>query len=299
MIAGIWSPQHSFVETRDWLTFHGFVDILPVQAAFWAAADIIGPHYQLAEPGPLVAAFPAARQIHAALADDESRRQFAGHLQWRVTLDSVHLPAGDRRRAYFGVPFLNLGGDAVVADIGAFDGDSLRSFLLWRCGCQAFHALEPDPISFDRLRAFVASLSPEVAAHVHPAQIAAGAAADTLVMTPTGKPGSATGAHSKVQREIPCVRLSDYFAKERVSYIKLDIEGAEADALSGAWEVIERDRPILAVAIYHKPLDIVNLPREIIAHTPGYRYHLRSHDSDGIDLVFYAVPETTAEAGRS
>jgi hypothetical protein len=46
----------------------------------------------------------------------------------------------------------------------------------------------------------------------------------------------------------------------------------------------------LAVAIYHKPLDIAEIPLEIIRHTPGYRYFIRSHDDDGIDLTFYAAP---------
>lgn len=289
VIAGIWSPQHAFVETRAWLGFHGFSQVLPVHAAFWTAGATIGPHYQLAEPGPLAAAAAAATEVHDQLADEESRRQFAGHLRWRTSLDAAYLPAGDKRRAYFGESFLTLADDACIVDVGAFDGDSLRSFLLWRERCRVFHALEPDPISFARLSQYIDRLPPDVSRQVRPTQLAAGAAAGTVRIGGTGKPGSTVGNGDGA--DVPCVRLADHFRNERVDYLKFDIEGAEQDALDGAWDIFARDRPAAAVAIYHKPMDIVTLPLELIRHSPGSRYYVRSHDNDGIDLVFYAVPQ--------
>lgn len=290
VIDGIWSPQHSFVETRDWLGFHGFGHVLPVQAAFWTACEAIGVHYQLAEPGPLAAAAAAAGEVHDRLADAESRRQFAGHLRWRTSLDAAYLPPGDKRRAYFGVPFLTLPDDPGIVDVGAFDGDSLRSFLLWRERCRVFHALEPDPISFARLSQYVDKLPPATGRLVRPAQLAAGSAAGTVQIGGTGKPGSAIGGAVGDVTEVPCIRLADHFQNEKVDFLKFDIEGAEQDALDGAWDIFARDRPAAAVAIYHKPMDIVDLPLALIRHTPGARYYVRSHDHDGIDLVFYAVP---------
>ena len=292
VIVAIWSPNHAFTATRDWLSFHGFRNVLPAQAAFWTAAAQIGEHYQLGEPGPLLAAAPVARTLFDLLADEESRRQFEGHLRWRVSLDSRYLPAGDRRCGYFGVPFLTMPEDAAIVDVGAFDGDSLRNFLFWRGAFRTYYALEPDPISYRRLREYVASLPEGIAQRIRTVQAAAAAAPGQLMVSATGKPGSTPGKNPSQADPIPSIRISDYFADEQVNYIKLDIEGAEHDALAGAWDLIERDRPILAVAIYHKPLDIVEIPMEIIRHTPGYRYFIRSHDADGIDLIFYAAPQS-------
>ena len=86
------------------------------------------------------------------------------------------------------------------------------------------------------------------------------------------------------------MRLEDYFESQSLDYVKFDIEGAEREALGGAWTVVRRDRPVIAVAIYHRPHDIFDLPSEIIQRTDEYRYFVRSHDEDGIDLVFYAIP---------
>ena len=103
-----------------------------------------------------------------------------------------------------------------------------------------------------------------------------------------GKPGSQASANGDA--DVECGRLDDYFAGRRLDYLKLDVEGAERDALTGVWRTVERDRPVLAVAVYHRPHDIFDLPSLIIGRTPGYSYALRSYDHDGIDLVFYAIP---------
>jgi FkbM family methyltransferase len=290
VIVAIWSPQHAFATTLDWLGFFGFRNVFPVQAAFWTAAAQIGEHYQFGEPAPLLVAAPLARTLASRLADEESRRQFADHLRWRTSLDSRALPPGDRRRAYFGVSFLTIPEDAAIVDVGAFDGDSLRNFLLWRGTFRSYSALEPDPISYHLLREYIASLPQAIARRIRPVQVAAAAAPGTLMVSPTGKPGSATGGCGSQAQPVPSVRISDYFADQQISYLKFDIEGAEREALTGAWDLIERDRPTLAVAVYHKPLDIVEIPLEIIRRTPGYRYYIRSHDDDGIDLTFYAAP---------
>ena len=290
VIVAIWSPNHAFAATRDWLGFHGFKNVLPVRAAFWTAAAQIGEHYQFGEPGPLLAAASLARTLYDLLADEESRRQFEGHLKWQLSLDSRYLPAGDPGRAHFGVPFLTMPEGPAIVDVGAFDGDSLRKFLFWRGSFRAYYALEPDPISYGRLGEYAQSLPACIAQRIRTVQAAAAETAGKLMVSPTGKPGSAPSKNSSQAEPITSIRISDYFAGEQINYLKLDIEGAEHEALAGAWDLIERDRPMLAVAIYHKPLDIVELSMEIVRHTPGYRYFVRSHDDDGIDLTFYAAP---------
>lgn len=290
VIVAVWSPNHAFTATREWLGFHGFKNVLPVQAAFWTAAAQIGEHYQLGEPGLLSAAALVADTLSNLLADEELRRQFEGHLKWQVSLDSRYLPAGDRRRAHFGVPFLTMPEDVAIVDVGAFDGDSLRNFLFWRGNFRVYYALEPDPISYRRLTEYTRSLPASIAQRIRAVQAAAAETAGKLMVSPTGKPGSTPGQNSSQAEAITSIRISDYFAGEQINYLKLDIEGAEHQALAGAWDLIERDRPMLAVAMYHKPLDIVEIPMEIIRHTPGYRYFVRSHDDDGIDLTFYAAP---------
>jgi hypothetical protein len=142
LIAGVWSPNHRYSETREWILSYCNAGVLPVAALFWAIPGALGPHYQLAPPHVLVENRDAIRTVFDALDDGASRAQFLSHLRWRVTLDPVFLPEPDRRHMYFDPRLFRLGDAAVIADVGAFDGDSLRIFLYWQgFGFGSYHAL--------------------------------------------------------------------------------------------------------------------------------------------------------------
>jgi len=290
VVSGVWSPNHRYRETREWLNRFGFENVLPVNAVFWTFAAVIGAHYQFGEPTVYPANLSRIATFVQQLSDEASRSLVLAHLKWRVTLDPNHLPEPDREHVYFDWRLFRSREDIVVGDVGAFDGDSLRMFLRWhgnRFGC--FHAFEPDPVSFSRLADFKNSLAAFTASRIKPIQAAVGESEGAMRVMASGKPGSKPGKHGE-GTEVASIRLDSYFASERVDYLKFDIEGAEWEALAGAWSVIERNRPIIGLAIYHRPTDIFDLPLAIIQRTQNYRYFVRSHDDDGIDLVFYAVP---------
>lgn len=77
-----------------------------------------------------------------------------------------------------------------------------------------------------------------------------------------------------------------------VSFIKMDVEGSEKESLLGAAKTIQKDSPILAVCVYHKPEDLYELTELIQELTRGaeYRFYLRYHGPDLRELVFYGIP---------
>ena len=75
---------------------------------------------------------------------------------------------------------------------------------------------------------------------------------------------------------------------EPVTFIKLDIEGAELEALKGAQNTIRKYHPTLAISIYHKPEDIIELPAYIKSLEPGYNLYLRNYHLDCTETVLYA-----------
>lgn len=85
--------------------------------------------------------------------------------------------------------------------------------------------------------------------------------------------------------------LDGFISGKEVTYIKMDIEGAEAAALYGAKDTIARMHPRLAVSIYHKPEDIYELPEIILGYYPHYRLYLRHYSFSYYDTVLYAIPE--------
>ena len=78
------------------------------------------------------------------------------------------------------------------------------------------------------------------------------------------------GADSKIQT----IDI-DSVINEKVTFIKMDIEGAELKALQGAAQIIRRDRPKLAICIYHKPEDMWQIPRFIDSLVPEYKFYIR------------------------
>ncbi|HYD40128.1 MAG TPA: FkbM family methyltransferase [Anaeromyxobacter sp.] len=84
---------------------------------------------------------------------------------------------------------------------------------------------------------------------------------------------------------------------ERVDFIKLDIEGAELDALAGAEQTIRRHRPRLAICAYHKPEDLGVLPAWLHGLGLGYELRLAHFSPIGWDTVLFAEAPTSAARG--
>ncbi len=77
---------------------------------------------------------------------------------------------------------------------------------------------------------------------------------------------------------------------DKVTFIKMDIEGSELEALKGAKTVIQRDKPKCAICIYHKPEDMVTIPLYIKELMPEYRLYVRHYSNSEFETVLYALP---------
>jgi hypothetical protein len=90
--------------------------------------------------------------------------------------------------------------------------------------------------------------------------------------------------------DVQCYPLDDLSIAQPVTLIKMDIEGAEYAALLGARNVIARDKPLLAICVYHTQEDIWRIPLLIRSMLPEHRLFLRAYEGDGFQTVVYAVP---------
>jgi hypothetical protein len=90
--------------------------------------------------------------------------------------------------------------------------------------------------------------------------------------------------------EVRCAPLDEVLEGVDVTFLKMDIEGAEPDALAGAAKLIARCRPVLAICVYHRQDHLWTIPLWIKRLVPEYRLYLRPHHEECWDLVCYAVP---------
>lgn len=86
---------------------------------------------------------------------------------------------------------------------------------------------------------------------------------------------------------VETVSLDEYFKEQGFTFLKVDIEGSELDLLDGAINSIQRDRPRIALSVYHFPLDIFSLPFRTQEINGDYEFILGHHSSQLMDTVLY------------
>jgi FkbM family methyltransferase len=177
--------------------------------------------------------------------------------------------------------------DTVYVDCGAYDGDTIGLFL--RAADQGYRkivALEPDPAMLPRLNAISQAQGGKI-------EIVAKGASD--------KDGilkfKANGVYSAIVENdaeddelisISTTRLDTLLKGERVSIIKMDIEGGEYDALNGAAGIIATHKPRLAICLYHKVVDFVRIAELLLRLVPEYKLSLRHQTRSCTDTILFA-----------
>jgi FkbM family methyltransferase len=231
------------------------------------------------------------RAAFRLLSDDESRRQYVAHVRFRLWADYQCLPVPSPDDQYSPSDLLTLKPDEVFVDCGAFDGDSIRRFLaLADSGFSRIVAFEPDPRNFQHLKEYVSTLPSDLRLRVTVIGSAVGGETRKVHFSASGSEHAAVTAAGDV--EVNCVKLDGVLAGQHPTFLKLDVEGAELDALRGARELIRSQQPIIAACAYHRPNDLWDIPLFLHSIHADYSFYLRSHSSDAWETVIYALPQS-------
>lgn len=89
--------------------------------------------------------------------------------------------------------------------------------------------------------------------------------------------------------QVPCTSIDSCKDCEEATFIKMDIEGSELDALIGGQETIRKNHPKLAICIYHSLEDMVRIIEYIHNTYPEYKLYVRHHRASICETVLYAV----------
>lgn len=288
-IVTIWSPGAGCAKAQSQLRNAGCKEVVSFIPLFWKDPEPFGSTYGIGFPHKVLRERSLVQEALSVWADAASREEYVAQVQFRLQGDVDAVPPAADYEQYFPEDIFMLRDDETFVDCGAFDGDTLQAFL-FRQG-ESFSrivAFEPDEANFQKLQQYVAELPAEIASKIELARCAVGAAKGTVRFAANGTGASAIGEDGNV--EVECIALDGVSAAATATYVKMDIEGAEADALGGARRLIQERLPVLAVAVYHHPEDLWRLPLLIRSLSPEYHLFLRPHDSV-FDLVCYAVPK--------
>lgn len=212
--------------------------------------------------------------MYSKLKDNRSRRTLLAVLRnWRYfDFDSLRDVIDNRFDDYFDLEILSCDQNDVVADIGAFVGDTFLSYVrnYGFDGYQRYYCYEITPDSFQKLQKTAAGY-PNVICR----QKGVGAARGEMFLS-ANTDSSANALDQSGEKRVEVAAL-DEDIDEPVTLIKMDIEGAEQSALKGCLRHIEEDQPKLALSVYHNFEDIWKLAKMVDETIPGYRFYLRYH----------------------
>ncbi len=219
--------------------------------------------------------------------DELSREIFLSTLEFRFTGDYMALKRPDPDGQYFPKDIPPWSGPIRFVDCGAFNGDTIASIPA-NSEVEAIAAFEPDIDNFIKLAQFVernrATLPDDM--FLWPC----GVYSTTRQLSFSLGAGQASRISANGNHVVQCVALDQAIPSFKPTLIKMDVEGAEYRALLGARRLILRDRPGLAISLYHCPEHLWQIPLLVHQWNRHYSFYLRSHYHSGFDLVMYAAP---------
>jgi FkbM family methyltransferase len=261
----------------------------------WKFPSGLLPHYSLDSPSKMLGRAPEIMSAFRLLGDDESREIFVNHVEWRLCLDYDVLPPPSKEEIYFNNKYVNRLDTEVLYDVGAFTGDSTKSFLATERGKKfsEIHSFEPSPNNFLQLQQLVASLGLDkgsIVAH----RLALGDSIGEIQVETEHGPSSRVGRGNERVEITTIDEISTTISPP--TFIKIDVEGFEPQCLQGAKQTISRTAPVIAVSVYHIQSHLWEILLQLHRYYSEYNFSLCPHVADGWDLVLYAVPKTRVPA---
>lgn len=225
------------------------------------------------------------------LEDDESYKVFQNLYQYMVTGNINYITEiSTVEEQYFIKEVCEyLGNNEIsVVDAGAYEGELIRAILENHLNVKEWYCFETNTENYQILKKNAYEnnfIGKQVCVNK-------GLWNEHIWMNVKGD-----GTSSKVvegdrgEDQVEMVTIDEFFQDIHIDLIKMDIEGAEMNALKGGMEVIKRDRPILAISIYHSIEDYYDIMKLMIRELKDYRYYVRHHSMVFCETVLYAIPK--------
>lgn len=233
--------------------------------------------------------------LYEILQDDKSKLVLAAYLNQKITGRFKEMMDVWDKLQYFGEDFYDLSKVNCIVDCGAFTGDSFLSF------CEEYgkqsrglkykgkaYLLEPDKFNQEQIMKNCKASE----ADIRVLKLGAWYQPEELLFQLDENQRTAGKIMNSGDFKIQADAIDNIVKDNRVDFIKMDIEGAELAALKGAAKTIIRDHPILAICVYHKREDLLEIPEYIHSLHGEYKFYIRAYGGPySIELVLFAVDQ--------
>lgn len=226
--------------------------------------------------------------LYEILEDEQSQKTLFYILMYRIFLDETYLSLSETEEIqYFDSKIIPRRENHVFVDCGAFTGDSATDFIKYCAPDENYkriYCYEPAPDNYCQVLEAMNGYHDVVCMNK-------GVFDENSQMRFTSNmPNAANRINPAGDKVVEIVDI-DSDIREPVSFIKMDIESAEPNALLGARRHITEDKPILAICVYHTVTDLLKIPQIIYEMNNNQKFYLRHHGHNTPEeIVFYALP---------
>lgn len=233
-------------------------------------------------------------QLLTILSDNESIKYIMSILSFRWAMNPLLIKPNPKLKSFYLYdesiigPFQN----DLIIDCGAYNGDTAQMYLERLNGMCKIYAIEAYRPNFQQLKRWI--FNNDIASSVVPINSAVGSQSAIISFRNESQKANHRASvilandtvHSlKVQMNT----LDELFLKQKkqINFIKMDIEGGEIDALMGAKTILSKYRPSLALAAYHNPADLWNIPLLLKEINPNYKIFAGHHPKCIYETEYY------------
>jgi len=218
--------------------------------------------------------------------DDLSCEIFTRFLQTHMQRKPVDIPHRPLEEQYFPRDIQLSKGYSRFVNCGAYNGDTVKRLNALFGKVDAIACFEPDPGNFELLTQYLCTKHNEIAKIV--IAFPCGVFSNETQFYFSRARASST-ISDKGEFLIQCTALDHVLVDFNPTFISMDVEGAELEALKGAERLIKENKPDLAISVYHSPNHIWDIPLYLKSLHLGYKFYLRNYTSFTNETILYAT----------
>jgi FkbM family methyltransferase len=220
------------------------------------------------------------RDLYDMMSDETSRKVLLDVLRFRLTANPKYMLDYEvRLKEQYFEDFMEYK-EEVFVDAGGYDGDTTEEFINRYSDYKKVYLFEP---SQKNLSAAKRRLSGR--RDIDFRSVGLSHVSGTLHFDADA--GSASAITNGRGESISVVTLDEELRNEPISFIKMDLEGWEINALRGAEQTIKNNKPKLAIAVYHAAKDFREIPQYLLGLNPSYKVYLRHYTQGWSETVMF------------
>jgi FkbM family methyltransferase len=228
--------------------------------------------------------FAKYENVYNRIKETESQNVFRNIINFRNNFDLKYMEdyEVDEKGQYF-EDFLNLQDGEVFIDAGGFDGQTSIEFIKYCPNYKAIYIFEPSEKN-------LAMAKENLKEYKNIKFISKGLSNQKDILKFDTESGSASSITENGTVTIEVDTL-DVMVSEKVSFIKMDIEGGESMAIEGMINHILNDHPKMAISVYHKVDDFWKIPEQIFTIRDDYEIYMRHYTEGTDETVMFFIPK--------